>query len=195
MIQAPDLMTAEELLTYRAGDKRTELVRGQLVVREPASYRHGVVAARVLVHVSAWLEQDRIARGASEPLGDVLAAETGFTLSRKPDTVRAPDVAYVRAERRPARMRGFPELAPDLAVEVRSPDDSAGDVLAKVSDWLTAGTQLVWVIDPARRSAQQFAADGTVRLVGEQDELSAAPVLEGLRLSLAGVLANLPADG
>jgi len=194
MIQAPNVMTSEELLTHNAGDKRTELVRGRLMVREPASYRHGVVAGRVLLRIGAWLEQDRVARGASEPLGDVLAAETGFTLSRKPDTVRAPDVAYVRAERRPTRLRGFPELAPDLAVEVRSPDDSAGEVLAKVSDWLTAGTQLVWVIDPARRSAQQFAADGTVRLVSQHEELSAAPVLDGLRLSLADLLANLPVD-
>lgn len=194
MMQATDEMTAEELLTYRAGDKRTELVRGRLVIREPASYYHGVVAGRVFARIAAWLEQDRVARGAAEPLGDALAAETGFTLSRKPDTVRAPDVAYLRAERRPARLRGFPDLAPDLAVEVRSPDDSAGEVLAKVSDWLTAGTPLVWVIDPERRSAQQFAADGTVRLVSEHEELSAAPVLDGLRVSLADVLSNLPAS-
>ena len=136
MIQAPDEMTAEELLTYNAGEKRTELVRGRLVVREPASYYHGVVTGRVFARIAAWLEQERVARGASEPLGDVLAAETGFTLSRKPDTVRAPDVAFVRAERRPTRLRGFPELAPDLAVEVRSPNDSAGELLAKVGDWL-----------------------------------------------------------
>lgn len=192
MVDAPALMTSEELLSYQAGDKRTELVRGRLVVREPASYYHGVVAGRVFARISAWLEQDRIARGASEPLGDALAAETGFTLFRQPDTVRAPDVAYVRAERRPASMRGFPEMAPDLAVEVLSPDDRAGEVLAKVGDWLSAGVQVVWVIDAERRRAQHCAADGRVTVLGEGDMLDAAPVLPGLRLSLADVLANLP---
>jgi Uma2 family endonuclease len=174
MVEAP-LMTSEELLAYPAGHKRTELVRGRLIVREPASYYHGVVAGRVFARVSTWLEQERIARGAAEPLGDVLAAETGFTLFRQPDT-----------------MRGFPDLAPDFAVEVLSPDDRPGEVIAKVADWLTAGVLLVWVIDPERRTAQEYSADGNVRIVREQDELSAAPVLEGLRLSLAELLANLP---
>jgi Uma2 family endonuclease len=180
-------MTAEELLSYEARHKRTELVGGRLVVREPASYQHGVVAGRVFARLSAWLEQDRVARGASEPLGDALAAETGFTLSRKPDTVRAPDVAYVRAERRPTITRGFPELAPDLAVEVLSPDDRPGEVLAKVGDWLKAGTELVWVIDPQRRHARHFAADGTVIILGEHDALDGAPVLPGLRVPLSGL--------
>ncbi len=187
MIDTPALMTAEELLTYRADGKRTELVRGRLVVREAAGYLHGVVAGRVLARLSAWLEQDRIARGAAEPLGDALAAETGFTLSRHPDTVRAPDVAYVHAERRPARMRGFPDLAPDLAVEVLSPDDRPGQVLAKVGDWLNAGTVIVWVIDPQRRNARHFAADGTITLLGEQDTLDGAPVLDGLHIPLSSL--------
>lgn len=193
MVDAP-LMTSEELLVYPAGDKRTELVRGRLILREPANYGHGVVATRVLVRISTWLEQDRVARGAAEPLGDVLAAETGFTLFRKPDTVRAPDVAFVRTERRPTRMRGFPDLAPDLAVEVLSPGDRAGEVLAKVGDWLTAGTEVVWVIDPQRRRAQQYLADGTVRVLGEHEALDGAPVLVGLAVPIAPLFANLPAD-
>lgn len=187
MIQAPDLMTSDELLTYNAGHKRTELVRGRLVVREPASYYHGVVTGRVFARISAWLEEDRVARGAAEPLGDVLAAETGFTLSRNPDTVRAPDVAYVRAERRPARTRGFPDISPDLAVEVLSPDDRPGEVLAKVGDWLTAGTVVVWVIDPQRRHARHFAADGTIMLMSEHDVMDAAPVLDGLHIPLSAL--------
>lgn len=187
MIDAPALMTADELFTYDARGKRTELLRGRLVVREPASYGHGAVAARVLVCISTWLETDRRERHADAPRGDVLAAETGFTLARNPDTVRAPDVAYVRAERRPTSSRGFPELAPDLAVEVLSPDDRPGEVLAKVGDWLNAGTVVVWVIDPQRRVAQHFVNDGTITLLGEHDTLNAAPVLEGLHIPLSSL--------
>lgn len=193
MTDAPALMTADELFTYHVPGKRTELVRGRLVLHEPASFYHGVVAGRVLLRLGAWLENDRVARGATEPLGDLLAADTGFTLTREPDTVRAPDVAFVYTERRPLETRGFPELAPDLAVEVRSPNDRTGEVLSKVGDWLNAGTSLVWVIDPQRRSAQQFAADGTISLLTEHDALTGDPVLPGLRIPLADLLANLPA--
>ncbi len=184
MITERKSMTADELLTYDAGAQRTELVRGRLVVREPASYGHGAVAGRVHARISAWLEHDRVQRNAADDRGDVLAAETGFTLARNPDTVRAPDVAYVRAERRPTSTRGFPDLAPDLAVEVLSPDDRPGEVLAKVGDWLNAGTTIVWVIDPYRRNARHFAADGTIMLLGEHDTLDAAPVLDGLHIPL-----------
>jgi Uma2 family endonuclease len=187
---APTPTTAEELLTYRVPGKRTELVRGRLRVREPASFYHGVVASRVLIRLGAWLEADRVARGASEQMGDVLATDTGFTLARRPDTVRAPDVAFVYTARRPANMRGYPDLAPDFAVEVRSPHDRTGEVLAKVGDWLTAGTTLVWVIDADRSTAQEYRADGTVTLREIDDVLVGDPVLPGFQLSLVSLLAR-----
>src|SRR5207247_2000848 len=114
-------------------NKRTELVRGVLIAREPAGHRHGRVAfelgRRLGNHV------------AEHQLGAAYAAETGFTLARRPDTVRAPDVAFVRRERLPdPEPVGFPELAPDLAVEVLSPGNRPGEVLTKVADWLSART-------------------------------------------------------
>ena len=187
MQAATDLMTAEQLLSYDARGKRTELVRGRLVVREPASYVHGSVAARVLARIAVFLEADQAARSAAHPLGDVLAAETGFTLQRRPDTVRAPDVAFVAWERIPTERAGFAELAPDLAVEVLSPGDRAGDVLAKVADWLTAGTALVWVIDPARRVARVYRADGTESIVLAGSALEGEGVLPGFAMPLAGL--------
>ena len=192
MIPAPDVtesrMTAEQLFAYHAPDKRTELVRGRLVVREPAGYAHGVIAARMLAKMSAFLELDRVSRGADHPLGDLLAAEPGFTLQRAPDTVRAPDVAFVASRRRPSNARGFAELAPDLAVEVRSPDDRTSDVLLKVADWLNAGSLLVWVIDPERRVAQVYRADGSVAALGEPDAFDGEQVLPGFRCELLGLL-------
>ena len=188
MLPANDLMTAEQLLMYDARGMRTELVRGRLVVREPAGYRHGGIAARVLLRIGAYLERDQAARSAEHPLGDVLAAETGFTLQRGPDTVRAPDVAFVAWARRPSSTIGFAALAPDLAVEVLSPGDCPGDVLAKVADWLTAGTTLVWVIDPDRRLARVYRADGTESILQEHMALDGESTLPGFSLPLDTLL-------
>lgn len=190
MLHATDLMTAEQLLTYDSRGMRTELVRGRLVVREPAGYRHGSIAARVLARIAVYLESDQAARSAVHPLGDLLAAETGFTLERRPDTVRAPDVAFVAWNRRPIDSAGFAELAPDLAVEVLSPGDRAGETLAKVADWLNAGTTLVWVIDPVRRLARVYRSDGSEAIVDEHSALEGEATLPGFAMSIAPLFAR-----
>src|SRR5205807_9748017 len=146
------LMTADELLRTHVPDKRTELVRGVLVVREPAGSRHGLVTMNLGAELAVYAKQT----GA----GSVYAAETGFKLASDPDTVRAPDVAFVTRDRLPpASTTGYPALAPDLAVEVLSPGDRPGEVLAKVADWLSAGTRLVWVLDPEHRLARVYRHD------------------------------------
>ena len=186
MIPAPMVMTADELLLLSMPDKRTELVRGRLVVREPAGFRHGDIAARVLVAISSYLATDRGSRTSGAARGRVVAAETGFTLQRNPDTVRAPDVAYVCAERLPSgALVGFADFAPDLAVEVLSPSDRPGEVLSKVADWLTAGTLLVWTIDPERRRAREYRADGSDVVLSAADYLDGEDVLPGFRVSVS----------
>ena len=173
----PALLTAEELSRLALPDKRTELVRGVLVVREPAGYRHGDIAARLLLAIGSYVVE--------RSLGRVFAAETGFTIARKPDTVRAPDVAFISTARLPdPPPHGFAELAPDLAVEVLSPDDRPAEVLEKVADWLRAGTALVWVVDPVRETTRVYRADGTASLLHADDELEGEDVLAGFRYSL-----------
>ena len=175
------LMTAEELLHAHLPNKRTELVRGVLVVREPAGGRHGGVTMNLAIQLGIHVQ-----RAAA---GQVFAAETGFTLFREPDTVRAPDVAFVRRERLPDPIpTGFPELAPDLVVEVLSPGDRPGETLAKVGDWLEAGAALIWVIDPERRLARIYRADGTESLLGGDDALHGEDVLPGFTCQLAAIL-------
>lgn len=174
-------MTADELLHLNLPDKRTELVKGVLVVREPAGYRHGEVAMNLATTIHTFVRAHR--------LGTVLAAETGFKLFTNPDTVRAPDVAFIRADRVPTPPpRGFPAMAPDLAVEVLSPDDRPGEVLQKVADWLNAGVQLVWVVDPVRRVARVYRPDGVDSQLSEHDALAGEDVLPGLSIPLAEVL-------
>jgi Uma2 family endonuclease len=174
-------MTAEELMRLNLPGKRTELVRGVLRVREPAGYRHGDVAATALILLGSYVRERR--------LGRVFAAETGFTLERAPDTVRAPDVAFISTARLlPRDTRGYAEIAPDLVVEVLSPDSRPGETLEKVSDWLNAGCRVVWIVDPIRRTGQVYRADGSVVVLGERDAFDGEDVIAGFRADLAALL-------
>ena len=175
-------MTADELLAHPVPHARTELVLGRLIVREPAGYEHGALAARALIEIGTFVRDHR--------LGHTLAAETGFSLFRSPDTVRAPDVAFVAAARVPAvdSRRGFPALAPDLVVEVVSPGERPHEIRETVRDWLGAGTRLVWVIDPVRRVARVHRADRSMSLLTDQDALEGEDVLPGFRVALRSLL-------
>ncbi|PYP15933.1 MAG: hypothetical protein DMD52_08855 [Gemmatimonadetes bacterium] len=101
-------------------------------------------------------------------LGHVFAQDTGFKIERDPDTVRAPDVAFVAREGLVhIPQEGYAELAPDWVAEILSPSDSPGEVLEKVGQWLSAGVRVVWLLDQVRRDARIYRADGTDRAVPE----------------------------
>lgn len=178
---APTLMTADELEHLHLPDMHVELVKGVLIVKEPAGYRHGAVAARLAKVLMDYAD--------AQDLGQVVAAETGFTLATDPDTVRAPDTAFIRRERLPDPLPvGFARLAPDLVVEVLSPNDRPGEVLAKVADWLSAGTRLVWVVDPTRRCARVYRADGSDSRVDADGALDGEDVVPGFTCKLSVIL-------
>lgn len=180
-VATPDLLTADQLLALNLPDKPAELVRGRLIVREPAGFQHGVVAMKLGATLA-----DYVAKNA---LGVVVAAETGFKLFSDPDTVRAPDVGFIRGDRIPRPLpRGYADIAPDLSVEVLSPDDRAGEVLAKVSDWLRAGCRLVWVVDPDRRIARVYRADGSEAHLSADSALDGEDVLPGFTCPLEELL-------
>ncbi len=172
------LMTADELLRLKLPDKRTELVRGRLLVRDPGGARHGAVAMQLGYRIMAHVE--------AQDLGRVYAAETGFKIESNPDTVRAPDVAFIARARLPeVEPRGYPSRVPDLAVEVLAHDDHPADTLEKVAQWLRAGVRLVWVVDSERRTARVYRADGSESLLGADDGLDGEDVLPGFRCPLA----------
>ncbi len=152
--------------------KQVELVRGRLVVREPPSTWHGAIAANLTYLIADFVRP----RG----LGTVFAQDTGFKIASDPDTVRAPDVAFVVRERAALiQKRGYAELAPDLLAEILSPEDSPAEVLAKVADWLTAGTRLVWLVDPQRTEVRVYRQDGSPSVLRENDSLDGEDVLPG----------------
>jgi len=174
-------MTADELLRVRLPGKRVELVQGRLLVREPPGLRHGRIAAEL-----AYLLAHHV---RASDLGRVYAAETGFKLTHEPDTVRAPDVAFISRDRLPEpEPEGYAELAPDLVVEVLSPDDRPGEVLAKVADWLNAGSRLVWVVDPKRQFVRVYGQDGSESRLGTGQLLDGEDVVPGFSCPLNAIL-------
>ena len=177
---APEITTAEQLL--RAQDiGRCELVRGELHTMIPPGAQHGRIAMNLGWKIRSHVE--------AHSLGTVFAAETGFVLARDPDTVRAPDVGFVRTGREPVPERGYYPGAPDLAVEVLSPDDRPGYVREKVAEWLEAGTQAVWVVDPRKRTVNVHEPDREPRLLEATDTLHGGDVLPGFELAVAEIFA------
>jgi Uma2 family endonuclease len=174
------LMTAEDLLQPGVPE-RADLVRGVLVVYEPPGFRHGEITARLTIALGSYV--------ATRHLGRVVAGDAGFKLQSSPDTVRGADIAFVSWERMPQQSPvGFPATGPDLVVEVLSPEDRAGEVLAKVGDWLEAGARLVWVIDPGRRIARVYRHDSTESAVTADGQLDGEDVLPGFSCPLAEIL-------
>lgn len=175
--------TADLLRVSADSSHRYELIQGKIITMSPASYKHGVFAmrlgGRMLLHAE------------DNDLGFVFAAETGFQLTTKPDTVRAPDVAFVGKERIPSSS-GFSYFpgAPDLAVEVVSPGDRADEVQDKVQTWLHHGTKLVWVVEPKTQTVTIFRLDGSAAVVKVDGVLDGEDVLPGFRYALAKLFAE-----
>jgi Uma2 family endonuclease len=121
-----------------------------------------------------------------QQLGVVYAAETGFILGRNPDTVRAPDVAFVSQSRADQIEddTGFVPFAPDLAVEVVSPTDTFSAVEEKAFDWLSAGTRLVLLVDPATCCVHVYRSTDAIVVLREEDELIADDVVDKWRVQV-----------
>jgi len=174
-------LTAQDLWRLGEGDVRRELVNGEIIEMVPVGGVHGDVSGRVYRKLASWVDQ---CGGGKIVVGDV-----GFVLnlSNDPERVRAPDVAFIATARLPeGRLpQGYLQGAPDLAVEVLSPSDNPVDVQQKVRDYLEAGARLVWVLAPQAQSATVYRADGSARLLREQDALDGESVLPGLTIPLA----------
>jgi Uma2 family endonuclease len=175
--------SAEELWKLPNDGLRRELVRGELRVMPPPGFEHGRVAMTAGILLGVHVRET----GS----GVTVAAETGFILSRDPDTVRAPDAAFVakeRAEKVGPTVKYWPG-APDLAVEVVSPDDSFREVEEKALDWLGAGSAAVLVLDPARRTATVYRARGGAQLHSGDDTLDLSDAVPGWRVAVAELFA------
>jgi Uma2 family endonuclease len=181
MSSVSNITTAEQLLA--AGDiGPCELVGGELMMMSPAGSRHGRVAMRVGSAIESHANEHQ--------LGAVFAAETGFIIERNPDTVLAPDVAFVERDRiHLMPEEGYFPGPPDLAVEVLSPNDKAGEVLAKVRRWLDAGCRAVWIADPKERTIMVHRKDQPLGTWTEGETLTDEALLPDFELDVAKVFA------
>ena len=179
--RSPIRMTAVELARVSYPDKVTELVRGRLVVHEPPGTRHGAIASRLVHYLTDFVYRKR--------LGVVFAQDTGFQIESNPDTVRAPDAAFLAREHAGAITdRGYARVAPDLVAEILSSDDRPVEVRAKIADWISAGVKIVWVIDPRRRVAHVYRCDGTI--VPDGAIVAGEDVLPGFSCAVEDLLAD-----
>jgi Uma2 family endonuclease len=173
-VSSTSLFTAEQLLRLPSGmGQRFELVAGELRVMSPAGWRHGAIIGNLHTILGSYIRQ--------KGLGKVFGAETGFQLKSDPDTVRAPDFAFISKRNIPKKLPkdSYWPGAPDLAVEVLSPSDRTGEVDEKITEWLTAGVEAVWIVDPTLQivTIHQAGKSAQIRSVG--DDLEGAPVVPG----------------
>lgn len=175
--------TGEDVERLTRQGERCELIFGELVPMPPVGNDQGVATNDLASEAAVFVRRNKLGRG--------FAAETGFRLSRDPETILAPDWAFIRAERiegPPAR--GFGDLVPDLVLETRSPNDSKGEVAGKIGLWLHFGAQVVWDLDPARKILTVHRRDGTVTRLGAEDTLTEEELLPGFSLPLSEIFEN-----
>jgi len=174
-------VTADQLLRMPDDGYRYELIAGELKKMGPAGWKHGVVGGRLRSLLGEHVVQHQ--------LGEVLLAETGFLLARDPDTVRAPDIAFIHKDRLPTAPpeEAFWPGPPDLAVEVVSPGDTAGEIDEKVKAWLDAGTSVVWVVNPAWRNVTVYRSATDIKTLTENDELTGQDAVPGFRCRVGDI--------
>jgi len=175
-------MTAEELFAM-PGQGRRELIDGVLREMEPGGGQHGEISA-----VSAFL----LVRYAREHGGKAFGAETGALVRHDPDTVRAPDAAYLGPERAATigETEGYLPEPPDLAVEVLSPHDTYSEVQEKALEWLAAGCRVVLVIDPGARRVTRYRAPDDVVAFAGADAVDCAPAMPAFAPTVAELLGD-----
>ena len=169
----PKTYTVADLDALSAEGHHYELIGGELRSMSPSGGPHGDATSRVSFYISGIVYSDN--------LGMVFAAETGFFLQRDPDTVKAPDFAFVSDARLPDPLpEGYVPVVPDLVVETRSPNDTVREVAEKVEEWLEAGVRLVWVVEPRKRTLTVHRPGQAPPSLGVNDTLSGEDVLPGL---------------
>jgi len=180
-------LTVDDLLGLPSA-KDFELVDGQLVRREMGNIS-SEIAGYLCGLISIFCRKNR--------LGWVCGSDGGFIFQRDgKDNVRRPDISFFKSGRLPAgqsRAQGYERIAPDLAVEVLSPNDLASEVDVKVEEYLTVGVRLIWIINPFSRTVTVFRLDGAMSRLHETDQLDGENVLPGFTCSIAEILEIAPA--
>jgi Uma2 family endonuclease len=175
--QPTRLVNAEDLLALPDDGNRYELIEGELHQMAPASGPHGRDGGRIFGRLQRFTED--------HALGIAYLSDTGFLLRRKPDTVRCPDISFVRTARLPeVDEYGVVPFAPDLAIEVVSPSNTVSEMSRKVQEYPDGGSALVWVVDPPVRRVTVYTPDNMARVYRDGDTLSGGDIIPGFELDV-----------
>jgi Uma2 family endonuclease len=181
MATVAQTITAEQLFEM-PGCEHFELVEGELLPMSPPGFDHGCIVSDIAAVLREFVRAGRLG---------LVAVDAGFCVSHDPDTVRSPDVAFVRAERvPPGGVRAFFEGAPDLAVEVISPSDRASEVLAKAQEWLQSGCTTVWVVDPETKTVTVYSDRPRTLFLSASDTIVCEELLPGFSLPVSQIFAR-----
>jgi len=172
-------MTIEEVSRLPKDGYKYELIGGE-VRMTPAGLQHERIGGDLYFEIRKYLEK--------QPIGHLYGSSAGYQLSS--DDLLSPDISFVRLDRLPGGQdpEGYADFAPDLAVEIVSPNDRLTEIEEKVQLYLRHGTRLVWVINPRLRSATVYHPDGAARLLRADDALNGEDVLPGFTCPLAGIM-------
>ncbi len=183
MPTATGLLTAEDFAAMPTNGMRLELVNGEVHALAPAFGDHGDTVGALHILLGHYVRQRR--------LGKLYAAETGFLLSRNPDTVRAPDIAFIQTSRvtPEAHAPMWNPIIPDLVVEVVSSNDRPSLVVDKARMWLDAGVRLVWVVYPVGHQVVAYRPGQPEMRLGETDALDGFDVVPGFTLPISEIFA------
>lgn len=176
------LYTVQDLAKLPEDGMRHELLKGRLITMPPPKRDHGAVATWTAVLLTNYVE--------AHHLGSVIA-EIGFLVSEDPDTVLAPDVAFISEARLPEFSGAYDRLGPDLVVEVISPANTAEEMSEKVEAFFAAGTRLIWIIYPKTRRIHVYSSVKEVTILDETDELDAGDVVPGFSVPVKEIFRKL----
>ena len=173
-----NVKSADQLFAMPDDGNRYELVKGDLIMMSPAGSEHGWIAGRIFVRLATHVE--------NHDLGRAYAAETGFKIAASHDTVRAPDACFVSHERLNTveETRSYLPLAPDLVVEVVSPNDTSSNVEAKAEEWLDAGSKIVLVADPKNESLRVYRNKVQIEVLRSGEDFSSGDVCGAWKISV-----------
>ena len=179
---ATKLMTAEMLEVLPNDGRRLELVKGELIELMASGGEHGMCTHRLSARLGVFVEDHE--------LGEVFAAETGFIVDRNPDSVRAPDIAFItkaRLEELGTTPKGFIPIAPDLAVETISPNDLYTQSHDKALMWLEFGCKLVLLLNPRKASIAVYRSKKDIFVLETDDTLEFPEIVLGFSIKVAKI--------